>query len=125
MMPVTRLPLGRRRVTPPQGTSAVFSEVRNLDSKTLAVRAARFATLSLIIAVAACEDDVTVAPPDIPPQISTSQTYVKGSKGLPNNDVYAILAVSSGELWIGTEQGIAKYPSLTATSHSGQSDIVN
>jgi ligand-binding sensor domain-containing protein len=96
-----------------------------LDSKTLAVRAARFATLSLIVAVAACEDDVTVAPPGLPPQIATTQTYVKGSKGLPNNDVYAILAVSNGELWIGTEQGIAKYPSLSATSHSGASDIVN
>lgn len=96
-----------------------------MDSKTLAVRAARFATLSLIVAVAACEDDVTVAPPEAPPQISTTQTYVKGSKGLPNNDVYAILAVSNGELWIGTEQGIAKYPSLTATAHSGSQDIVN
>jgi ligand-binding sensor domain-containing protein len=127
MMPVTRLPMGRRRVNPPTaaGSSAVISEVRKLDSKTLAVRAARFATLSLIVAVAACEDDVTVAPPELPPQIATTQTYVKGSKGLPNNDVYAILAVSNGELWIGTEQGIAKYPSLTATSHSGAADIVN
>ncbi len=96
-----------------------------MDSKTLAVRAARIATLSLIVAVAACEDDVTVAPPELPPQISTTQTYAKGSKGLPNSDVYAILAVSNGELWIGTEQGIAKYPSLTATSHSGSQDIVN
>ncbi len=96
-----------------------------MDSKTLAVRAARFATLSLIVAVAACDDDVTVPAPELPPQIQTTQTYAKGSKSLPNNDVFAILAVSNGELWMGTEQGIARYPSLSATQHSGSADIVN
>ncbi|HEU4929571.1 MAG TPA: two-component regulator propeller domain-containing protein [Candidatus Krumholzibacteria bacterium] len=96
-----------------------------MDSKTLAARAARFATLSLIVALGACEDDVTVPPPDLPPQIATTLTYARGSKGLPNSDVYSILAVSNGELWIGTEQGIARYPSLTANQHSGASDIVN
>ena len=96
-----------------------------MDSKTLAVHAARFATLSLIVAVAACEDDVVVQPPDPLQKITTTQTYSKNAKGLPNSDVYAILAPSNGELWIGTEQGIARYPSLTATQHSGADDIVN
>ncbi len=96
-----------------------------MDSKTLAVHTARIATLALIVAVAACEEEVTVAPPGLPPQIATQQSYVKGSRSLPNNDVYALLAVSNGELWIGTEQGIARFPSLTATQHDGPSDIVN
>ncbi len=83
-------------------------------------------TLSLLVVVAACDDDVTVTPPPPAPQIKVTQTYAKSSTGLPNNDVYAMLTVSNGEFWIGTEQGVARYPSVSATSRiPGPQGIIN
>lgn len=110
-----------------------FSEVRKLDSKrTLAVHASRFvaslAALSMItVFVAGCEEDpTTVAPPPPPPQIATTQTYADGSTGLPDNQVFAMLTVSNGEFWIGTEQGIARYASVSATQRMPNPDgIIN
>jgi ligand-binding sensor domain-containing protein len=82
--------------------------------------------LGLIASFAACEEDVTVPPPPPNPQIPVSQTYSKGSTGLPNNDVFALLTLSNGEFWIGTEQGIARYASISATSRiSGPDGIIN
>ncbi len=96
------------------------------SNRTLAVGVARLAALSLVVAIAACGDDSTLPPPpEAAPQVQTTQTYSKDSKGLPNGDVYAMLTLSNGEFWIGTEQGIARYPSINATQHSGAADIVN
>lgn len=126
----------RRRGTggakfPPTGFIAhpgPFSEVRNLDSKrTLAVHASRFvaslAALSMITVFVGCEgeEETTVAPPAPPPQITTVQAY----SGLPDNDVFAMLVLSNGEFWIGTEQGIAVYASVTATQRMGLVNELN
>jgi ligand-binding sensor domain-containing protein len=87
--------------------------------------------LGLIVAVAACDDDTSVAPPDPPPQITVSQNYSKGSNGLPSADVFALLALSDtlstksdGEFWVGTELGVARYGSIAATSRIGD-DVQN
>ena len=88
--------------------------------------AGRIVALGLIAALAACDDEKTVAPPPPAPQIPVSQTYSKGSNGLPSNDVYTILTLSNGEFWIGTEQGIARYASISATSRiSGTDGVIN
>lgn len=74
--------------------------------------------LGLSALVAACNNDPTLPPaPAKPPQIRTSAVYINthDNKGLPSNDVYSILAVSNGELWIATNAGIARYPDLTTT----------
>jgi len=80
---------------------------------------------SVVMAVAACDDTTTVAPPDKPPQIKTLKSYTKTSdgKGLPSNDVYSFLTVSNGEFWIGTAAGIARYPDVSSTVRKG--DVVN
>ncbi len=100
-----------------------------MDSKrTPAVHASRYvapwAALALVVLLAACDDTTTVAPPGPPPQIATAQVYAKGSTGLPNNDVRALLTLSNGEFWIGTEQGIARYSSVDATQRIAGTDGV-
>ncbi len=100
------------------------------SNRTLAVFAsrhtARFAALSLVVAVAACDEETTVEPPPTVPQITTTQTYSKNSLGLPNLEVYAMLATSNGEFWIGTEQGIARYPSISETQRiTGPEGLIN
>jgi ligand-binding sensor domain-containing protein len=84
------------------------------------------AALVLAAGFIACGDDESsVAPPPAAPQITTTQAYTKGSDGLPNNDVYALITVSTGEFWVGTDQGIARYPSVDATKRSGLFDELN
>lgn len=106
-------------------------EVRKLDSnRTLALsfsrHVARLAAVSLVAALAACDEEVTVEPPPPPPQIATEQSYAKSSTGLPNNEVYAFLVLSNGEFWVGTEQGIARYPSISATARiPGDDGVIN
>jgi ligand-binding sensor domain-containing protein len=101
-------------------------EVLELDSK----RVLTILALGCAATLAACEEKTTVEPPDPAPQIETVATYKKTTNdngqpnGLPSNDVYAFLAVSNGEFWIGTAAGIAKYPSLDATTR-GPDDVVN
>jgi hypothetical protein len=109
-----------------------FLEVRKLDSnRTLAVllsrHLTRFAALSLVAALAACDDETTVEPPPPVPQIATTQSYSKNtSTGLPNAEVYALLTLSNGEFWVGTAQGIARYPSVTATQRiPGPEGVIN
>lgn len=124
MIPLTFATARRQAPVPPTTahTLATLSEVCKLDSKRTpaAVRfAGRIVALGLIVAVAACEDDPTVDQPPGHPQVTVSQNYSKGSNGLPSDDVYAMLALSNGEFWIGTEQGIARYPSISTTSRIG------
>lgn len=67
--------------------------------------------LGLVAGLVACSDDGGGGTRPTPPlQIQTSITYTQSSNGLTNSDVYAFLVLSSGEFWIGTEAGIAKYP---------------
>jgi len=95
--------------------------------------AGRIAALGLIVALAACEDDPSVPKPDPALQIPVQQNYSKSSTGLPSADVFAMLTLSDslstasdGQFWIGTEQGIARYASITATSRiSGPNGIIN
>jgi ligand-binding sensor domain-containing protein len=99
-----------------------------LDSKrTFAVHGCvvSLAALALAAGLVACEEDVTVEAPATAPQITTTQSYAKASNGLPNNDVYALLTLSNGEFWVGTDQGIARYPSVDATVRSGLYDELN
>lgn len=100
-----------------------------MDSKrTLAVHSLRFVGrlvgVGLIAAAAACDDVTEPPPPTPPPQITVTQTYSKGSTGLPSSDVYTMLTLSNGEFWIGTEQGIGRYASITATTRIVGSDGV-
>jgi ligand-binding sensor domain-containing protein len=70
--------------------------------------------LGALGAFVACEEDPTIPPPPPPPpQISTVQSWTR-SQGLPSNDVFSTLVTSAGELWIGTEAGIAVYPSISS-----------
>jgi ligand-binding sensor domain-containing protein len=107
--------------------SLKFSEVLELNSK----RTLGLLALGWTAVFAACEEETTVEPPRPDPQIGVAATYGKATNdqgeqiGLPSTDVYAFLAVSNGEFWIGTAAGIAKYPDVTATTHSGPEDIVN
>lgn len=72
--------------------------------------------LLVLIAVWACDDDGTRPdPPPPPPQIDVVMSWTR-AQGLPHNDVHSILVTSEGELWIGTEAGIAVYPSITSTT---------
>lgn len=87
---------------------------------------AQFAALSLVAVLAACDEETTVEPPAPPPQIQTTQSYSKSSTGLPNVEVFAMLTLSNGEFWIGTSQGIARYPSVTATQRiPGADGVIN
>jgi ligand-binding sensor domain-containing protein len=79
--------------------------------------------LGLAALVPACESDPVIPPvPEPPPQIGISKTYVHSSQGLPVNDVYAFLLLSTGEFWIGTSAGIARYASTSADNRTG--DVV-
>ena len=83
--------------------------------------------LGLSALLAACNNDPTLPPPPkAPPQIKTSLVYTDthDNKGLPSDDVYAMLAVSNGELWIGTNAGLARYPSLNTTTRPAD-NLVN
>jgi hypothetical protein len=74
--------------------------------------------LGISALVAACNSDPTKPPPPAaPPQLATSAQYTNtgDNKGLPSNDVYAMLAVSNGEFWIGTNAGLVRYPDLNTT----------
>lgn len=73
------------------------------------------AASAALIAVLACDDTTQPPPPDQPPQIATYQSWTR-SQGLPSNDVYDILVTTGGQLWIGTQAGIAVYPGLTSSS---------
>ncbi|HEX5132642.1 MAG TPA: two-component regulator propeller domain-containing protein [Candidatus Krumholzibacteria bacterium] len=76
------------------------------------------------LVIAACEDTTQPPPPGAPPQISTSATYQRSvDTGLPSNDVFSILVTSEGEVWIGTQAGIAIYPNISSTKRSG--DVIN
>jgi len=79
-------------------------------------RVLAYVALAALIFVVACGNDPTTPPPPAkPPQISTVTSWTR-TQGLPSNDVYAILVTTEGELWIGTQAGIAVYPSITSTS---------
>jgi len=131
MMPMTFAAARRLAAVPPTTahTLAILSEVRKLDSKRTpaAVRfAGRIVALGLIVAVAACDDETTVEPPPPQPQVPVTQNYSKSSNGLPSTDVFAMLALSNGEFWIGTEQGLARYASIgTTTRIAGDDGLVN
>ncbi|HET6463460.1 MAG TPA: two-component regulator propeller domain-containing protein [Candidatus Krumholzibacteria bacterium] len=71
--------------------------------------------LGVAALMTACTSDPTLPPkPDAPQQITTSVVYSHAGNGLPSSDVYAILAVSNGELWMGTFAGVARYPNANA-----------
>lgn len=73
-------------------------------------------TLAALIAAVACEEEATAPPPPPdPPQVTTVKSWTR-SQGLPSNDVYDILVTSEGELWIGTQAGIAVYPGISASA---------
>lgn len=81
--------------------------------------------LGLAALFSGCGDDPPVVPvPEKPGQVNTSVTYANASNSLPSSDVYAILAVSNGELWIGTLAGVARYPDVGSGTH-GADKIVN
>jgi ligand-binding sensor domain-containing protein len=85
------------------------------------------------VAVAACEEDVTVAPPGPAPQIPVAQNYSKGSTGLPSADVFSMLTLSDslatasdGQFWIATELGVARYASISTTTRiAGPDGLIN
>lgn len=52
----------------------------------------------------ACDDDITVAPPPIPPQLSLD--VYNSDNGLPSDDVYDICVDSQGRTWFATQQGL-------------------
>jgi Two component regulator propeller len=98
-----------------------FSEVPDVISTRKLVGAA----LILAALIPACGDDTVLPPPpEKPGQVTTSVTYANASNSLPSSDVYSILAVSNGELWIGTLAGVARYPNLSSGTH-GAGKIVN
>ena len=70
--------------------------------------------LGLAALVAACEEEVTVEPPDPVEQIQYARSYVLADNGLPNNEVTSFLVLGNGELWIGTHAGVARYPNIGA-----------
>jgi ligand-binding sensor domain-containing protein len=79
-------------------------------------RAFAVVALGVLAVVAACDETTLPEPPPLPPQIETLASYSYSSTGLTHNDVYAFLAVSNGEFWIGGASGIAKFPDQNATS---------
>lgn len=95
--------------------------------------AGRIAILGLIVAVAACDEETTVAPPGPKPQIPVAQNYSKGSTGLPSADVFAMLTLSDslstasdGQFWIATELGVSRYASVSATTRIvGPNGLIN
>lgn len=66
--------------------------------------------IRVLIAVAiaswfvACDDESTVAPPPLPPQLSLD--VYNSSTGLPSDDVYDIYEDSQGRIWFATQQGL-------------------
>lgn len=83
-------------------------------------RAFAVLALGLLAAVPACEEPTTPSAPAKPPQIETVTSYVysNDNRGLTGNDVFAFLAVSNGEFWIGSSTGIAKYADVNASSRA-------
>jgi ligand-binding sensor domain-containing protein len=75
-----------------------------------------------LVALSACDDTATPPRPDPAPQIKTQAAYTT-QNGLPSNDVFDILVTSTGELWIGTSLGIARYETINSRTRMG--DVVN
>ena len=86
-------------------------------------RAFAVVVLGVLAVVPACEETTLPPPPGLPSQIETLASYTASNTGLTSNDVYAFLAVSNGELWIGGAAGIAKFPDLNATSRDPDSYV--
>ncbi len=101
-----------REAAPPPSFNAAFPEVQELNS----TRAFVVVALGVLAVVAACSETTLPPPPGLPPQIETLASYSYSNTGLTNNDVYAFLAVSNGEFWIGGASGIARFPDENATS---------
>ncbi len=100
---------GKRAAVPQWNVFWRFLEVNS--RRILALTA-----LAAAITVVACDDNgTTPPPPPTPAQISTVASWTRG-QGLPHNDVWDILVTSEGQLWIGTQAGIAIYPTITATA---------
>jgi len=85
---------------------------------------------SFLIA-AACEEDTTVTPPPVPPQISHGPWYTKTfnssgvQTGLQDNDTWDILVRADNTVWIGNQGGIAIYPDLNTTARSNAYNELN
>lgn len=62
--------------------------------------------LAVLIALlfVACDDDNTVEPPPLPPQLSLDHYH--SNNGLPNDDVYDIFVDSQGRTWFATQKGL-------------------
>lgn len=82
--------------------------------------------LGLSALVVACEDTTQPPAPPKPDQVEMSVVYsnTQDNKGLPSNDVYAFLAVSNGEFWVGTSAGVARFPNAN-TSVRPPANLVN
>jgi ligand-binding sensor domain-containing protein len=96
-----------------------FLEVSEVNSKPLLVLTA----IAMALTVQACEETVVPPGPEKARQISTVTSYMRSGTGIPDNDVYAITVTSENEVWMGTPVGIAIFPSINATTRTG--DIVN
>jgi ligand-binding sensor domain-containing protein len=59
--------------------------------------------LGLLLGLAACGDENTVAPPEPPPQLNLK---IYKMPVLPDNDVCTILVDSQDRIWFGTDKGI-------------------
>lgn len=88
---------------------------------------------SLVFA-AACEEDTTVTPPPLPPQIAHGPwyTYTVATQngqvvqtGLQEDDVFDMLVRSDNTVWIGNQGGLAVYPDLNSTRRSEGYDEVS
>ena len=92
----------------------------------------KMAVLALgLLASVACNNSTNLPPAPAPPkQIGTSVSYTKtvNSKGettgLPSNEVYSFLTISTGEFWVGTNAGVARFANIN-TNTLGPGDIVN
>jgi len=123
-------PWPRREAEPSVVPAYGRSDAPDLEVRQLNPKIALVAIVLALAALVACEDEVSAPPPPAAPaQITTVSSYYKTTNskgqqnGLPSNDVYAFLAVSNGEFWIGTAQGIARYPDQNSVTRGVDSYV--
>jgi ligand-binding sensor domain-containing protein len=90
-----------------------------------------FGLLLAIIAMAACEDNVTPPRPEEPPQIKVRFRYTLSpglpedtTSGLQSNQAYDILVDAQNRTWVATQAGVSRFRGQTGDGTWNQNNVL-